>query len=240
MAAGPTAIPKFRCPPLRINPAFRIAKPSNFISKGTSYFEISIYGLVERRYHDLDHEHDYGAESGSSQDYKVRICAFRIRTERWPKSRGSGRNRRFVRHPTSPTTGLYLSRKGGRTDGRKSLPFLYQIRPTELRSAEDTASCCSNPSPAVGEREERGNQSLGTFAKSLPACASESVLFPRGTIPAEIEEGAGGGVGGERRAGGRADGWIWSSGFGQMSAKPEWRGRPRAARRPGPFWHTTN
>ena len=74
MAAGPTAIPKFRCPPLRINPAFRIVKPSNFISKGTSYFEIPIYGLVERRYDDLDHDHDhdYSVESGSSQDYKVR------------------------------------------------------------------------------------------------------------------------------------------------------------------------
>ena len=111
MAAGPTAIPKFRCPPLRINPAFRIAKPSNFISKGTSYFEISFYGLVKRRYHDLDHEHDYGAESGSSQDYKVRICAFRLRTERWPKSRGSGRNRRFVRHPTSPTPRVRAPRR---------------------------------------------------------------------------------------------------------------------------------
>ena len=62
--------------------------------------------------------------------------------------------------------------------------------------------------PSASEREERGNQSLGTFAKSPSAsAASESVLFPRGTILSlqkSRREGAGRGA----VVGGRWMDWV--------------------------------
>ena len=87
---GRTATPTFQCPPLRINPAFRIVKSSNFTSKRRGYFEILIYRLLERRSPDLNHEH---AVKRQQRGIRViaglqRICA--LRRKRWTKSRSSG------------------------------------------------------------------------------------------------------------------------------------------------------
>ena len=83
--------------------------------------------------------------------------------------------------------------------------------------------------------ERRGGIKVWARSRNPPSAsaASESVLFPRGTILSlqkSRREGAGrGAVVGE-------DGWIGSSGFGQMSAKPEGRSGGRVDR-PGTSQH---
>lgn len=118
-----------------------------------------------------------------------------------------------------PYAGLYLSREGGRTTDESLSPFSIKSGQERAAAAEDTASCCSipllRPRRAIAERESESGH-----VREIPPCFSHCERererpFPQRDYPCRNRGGTRG-----------ADGWIWSSGFGQMSAKPECRAGP--------------
>ena len=119
--------------------------------------------------------------------------------------------------------GLYLSRKG---DELKSSPPLppFSIKSGQLgtgrtaRGAEERTLHHVAPIPLrPSESERRGGIKVWARSRnpSLPPRVRAS-FSPEGLSLQKSRSG-------RRRRGRGTDGWIWSSGFGQMSAKPEWR-----------------
>ena len=173
--------------------------------------------------HHLDHEHDYPhiAKSRSSQGKFVLIRL--VKTEGDPISCSDLEgNKRFARHPTrlARLAGLYLSRKG---DELKSpLSPLSLSNPANWGRAR-TARCrrqrrghcimllqslSGRLAPSASEREERG---IKVWARSRnppsASAASESVLFPRGTI-LSLQKSRREGAGEEQWWGGRWMDWV--------------------------------
>ena len=196
-AASASAL-KFRCPPLRIPPAFRIAKPSNSISDGRDEL-FPDFNLLETRVteHRLDHEHDYThiAKSRSSQGNFESICLIKTKGTQSQALEG---NKRFVRHPTR-LAGLYLSRKG---DELKS-PFspLSLSNPANWGRAgrrgagrQRRGHCIMLlQSLSYRRRRARGEgESKSGHVREIPLClcCERERPFPQRDhpIPAEIEE----------------------------------------------------
>ena len=187
--------------------------------------------------HHLDHEHDYPhiAKSRSSQGKFVLIRL--VKTEGDPISCSDLEgNKRFVRHPTR-LAGLYLSRKG---DELKSpLSPLSLSNPANWGRAgrrgagRQRRGHCIMLLQSLSGRRRRASERRGgikVWARSrnppLPLLRARASFSPEGpSYPcrnrgerAQCEEQWG------------ADGWIGSSGFGQMSAKPEGRSGGRVDR----------